>query len=75
MKRLRWWIADQMNRLPGQCWADLVSWALSGPRGEKRKLWSPAGDICRSDATECGTCYCGKLRDRATAPARAGRAA
>lgn len=72
MKRLRWWIADQLNRLPGQCWADLVSWALSWPGGEKRPLWSPAGDACRQDAAECGTCYCGKLRAGGAGSARAG---
>jgi hypothetical protein len=59
----RWWIATQMDRLPGQCWADLVSWALSWDGGEKRALWSPQGAMCRRDAAECGTCYCGKLRD------------
>jgi hypothetical protein len=69
MEKLRWWIASQMDRLPSQCWADLVSWALSWDGGEKRPLWSPIGAACRSDAAECGACYCGKLRAKA-APAQ-----
>jgi hypothetical protein len=61
-KRLRWWLAAQLDRLPGQCWADLVSWALAWDAGDKRSPWSPQGAMCRSDAAETGTCYCGKLR-------------
>ena len=60
--RLRWWIATQMDRLPGQCWTDLVCWALDGKVREKRGPWSPQGALCRQDAEECGVCYCGKLR-------------
>lgn len=60
-KYLRWWIADQLNRLPGQCWPNLVSWALDWDR-EKRSPWSPVDSVCRRDAAVNGTCYCGKLR-------------
>jgi len=45
-ERLRWRIARTVNRLPGQCWSDLVMWALKH-----------RGDLART-----GTCYCGKLR-------------
>ena len=62
--RLRWWIATQLNRLPGQCWTDLVCWALGWEARERRGPWSPAG-ACRRGIAECGTCYCGKLRGEA----------
>jgi hypothetical protein len=60
-KRLRWWIATQLNRMPGQCWANLVVWAL-GWKGEKRMPWRPSTATCRRDAAANGSCYCGKLR-------------
>lgn len=63
-KRLRWWTATQLNRLPGQCWADLVTWALGWHKGEKRSPWSPAGAACRSDLVANGYCYCGKQRSQ-----------
>lgn len=72
MKRLRWWIATQLNRLPGQCWTDLVCWALDGKTRERRTPWSPQGDTCRQDAAECGVCYCGKLRAGEAGSVRAG---
>jgi hypothetical protein len=62
----RWWIITQLNRLPGQCWSNLVSWALDRDRG-KRSPWSPVDSVCRSDAAQNGTCYCGKLRADAEA--------
>lgn len=56
--RARWWIAYQLNRLPGLCWANLVSWALkSRPITETRVDW-----ICRKDFEDNGCCYCTKLR-------------
>jgi hypothetical protein len=60
--RLRWWIANQLNRLPGQCWAGLVTWALDWKTCERRGPWSPQGPLCRRGAAECGVCYCGKIR-------------
>jgi hypothetical protein len=56
-EKLRWRIADLMDRLPGQCWADLASWALYGPRkvardGESRLPWRPITAMCRRDAAE-----------------------
>lgn len=60
--RLRWWIAYQLNRLSGQCWTDLVIWALGWKAGEQRTPWSPQGPMCRLDAAQNGACYCGKLR-------------
>lgn len=64
MTRFRFWIAALTDRwLPGQCWADLVMWALDrGPRGEHGVLpWKPQSGGCRADAARCGRCYCGKV--------------
>ena len=77
MKRLRWWIAGQLNRLPGQCWASLVTWALGwhkrGGNLEWKPLpWSPVTATCRLDCELNGACWCGKLR---TERARDGRPA
>lgn len=59
-ERARWAIADALNRLPGQCWADLATWAMNWP---ERGLspWSPQRS-CRDDANQAGSCYCGKLQ-------------
>ena len=60
-ERLRWHFARALNRLPRQCWADLVCWVL----GDDRWLpWSPIGDVCRRDRAAAGCCWCGKLGDR-----------
>ena len=62
-ERLRWRIARLLDRLPGQCWADLVTWALNDDPDE-HKIWkpsSPMGSTCREDAARVGSCYCGKL--------------
>lgn len=63
--RMRWWLARQLDRLPGQCWADLVSWA-QGSAFYKRP-WQPRSPGCVQGAAEQGCCYCGKLtRDGVT---------
>ncbi|GAA4681236.1 hypothetical protein Prum_052050 [Phytohabitans rumicis] len=69
MERLRWWIANLVNKLGGQCWADLVSWVLA-ERAERREWyrrerlpWRPISSVCREDLARTGCCYCGKLRD------------
>lgn len=59
MKRLRWWVAGHLNRLPGQCWTDLVTWALGWNHGLP---WRPVTSTCRQDCALNGSCYCGKLR-------------
>lgn len=58
--RSRWRIAALLNRLPGQCWTELVTWAL-GWRG--LNPWSPIDRTCRTDLARNGECYCGKLRE------------
>lgn len=58
-KRVRWWVARCLNSLPGQCWADLVSWA-TGSRFY-RWPWQPRTPMCVQDAAENGRCYCGKV--------------
>jgi len=66
--KFRWRIAVLMNRLPGQCWADLVTWAIDTPRtrkilGNPRHPWRPVTSTCRSDAAGNDACYCGKIRN------------
>jgi hypothetical protein len=67
-ERLRWRIVDLVDRLlPGQCWTDLVSWALDGSRHARRMgdvavPWRPIDSTCRSELPRTGTCYCGALR-------------
>ncbi|OKI47265.1 hypothetical protein [Micromonospora sp. CB01531] len=57
-ERARWRVAGLLDKLPGQCWSELVMWALK----YKRNPWSPQDAVCRSDAARVGACYCGKLR-------------
>jgi hypothetical protein len=61
----RWRIADLMNRLPGQCWADLVGWVLGDAPERSRLPWRPISSMCRQDAARTGCCYCGKIGDQA----------
>lgn len=60
---LRWRIADLLNKLPGQCWTELVCWVQRDRHeGLRSRLpWRPVTPTCRSDALD-GACYCGKLR-------------
>lgn len=57
MTTTRWRIARLIDRLPGQCWTDLVRWVTYGRRGP----WSPQTDTCRTDAARNGRCLCGRL--------------
>jgi hypothetical protein len=59
--RLRWRTATAADRLPGMCWANLVSYALRS----RRTPWQRQDDVCRRDAAETGACYCGRLKDPA----------
>lgn len=66
IERLKWRIADLVNRLPGQCWADLVMWAMSDEpvrdTGLRAALpWRPIGKRCIEDAQASGRCYCGTV--------------
>lgn len=60
--RVRYAIAEVVNRLPSQCWADLVMWVMR--RGESKVPWMPS-TTCREDMLRTGCCYCGKLQDPA----------
>lgn len=71
IERQRWRIAALLNKLPGQCWANLVSWAL-GDQGYR--MWQPIDSLCRKDVAENGVCYCGKLRRDGGGPGRRGGA-
>lgn len=65
--RLRWWVADRVNRLRAQCWSDLVDWALHDRKDDPGQglragiPWRPIGESCRKDAQSAGRCYCGKV--------------
>lgn len=67
-EKLRWRIVAVVNRLPGQCWADLVGWVLAGRRERRewylreRLPWRPIQPNCREDLGRVGCCYCGTLR-------------
>jgi hypothetical protein len=65
-KRVRYRLASLLDRLPGQCWTDLVIWVEYAPDTpvENGGPWSPQTGTCRSDARQCGYCYCGKLERR-----------
>lgn len=58
--RIRWWLISQLGKLPGQCWADLVSWQIGWSYRRRGLPWSPNGG-CRRDIYNW-SCYCGKLR-------------
>lgn len=60
MEKPRWFIAYHLDRLRGQCWVDLVSWAVDGVR--MRGLPATSSERCREEARSCGACYCGKFR-------------
>lgn len=70
-ERIRFHIANLVDRLPGQCWADLVGWAMRDNRDDpdwrSEIPWRPIGPTCRSDLARVGSCYCGKLRAEAAA--------
>jgi hypothetical protein len=63
-ENVRYRIAEALNRLPGQCWPELVTWAMYGPSHKDRALpMSGINYACREDAARTGCCWCGKLRD------------
>jgi len=55
-RRWRWRLAILLDRIPGMCWADLVTWAL----GWRRNPWARRTSACRADEARSGCCYCGK---------------
>lgn len=67
IERARWRIAHLLDKRPGQCWADLVSWAIDGPvgcrrRGDSPLPWRPVRALCRQISPPNDRCYCGKIR-------------
>ena len=69
-ERLRWRLAYLLNRLPNQCWADLVTWALGWREGNRNPLpWRPISEACCKDFAANGSaCYCGKLQAPDSSP-------
>lgn len=59
-QRLRWRVALLADKLPRQCWANLVDWVLRNDTGYRTRLpWRPDDGTCRKDPAGC---YCGKWR-------------
>jgi hypothetical protein len=68
----RWRVATAVNKLPGQCWSDLVEWALRRHEDDpdtpfndavRRVPFRRQTQGCRDDRDRpgCGSCYCGQL--------------
>jgi hypothetical protein len=66
----RWRVAQAANKLPRQCWSDLVEWALRRHEDDpdtpfydllRRVPLRAQTDTCRLDRDRAGSCYCGKL--------------
>ena len=65
-EKTRWDVAMWVNdHVPGQCWSNLVMWAIREPMDDPD--WRsdvplrPITESCRKDAQACGRCYCAKL--------------
>lgn len=72
-ERVRWRVARLLDQLPGQCWADLVSWALHDQHDDPDFWshwvpWRPIRRECRQDAARVGVCYCGKIGAQRCSP-------
>lgn len=67
VERLRWRIANLVDKIPGQCWSDLAEWAgrwtgADDPDHTYGLPWRPQGRTCGLDANRAGSCYCGKIQ-------------
>lgn len=71
----RWRVATLMDKLPGQCWSDLVEWALRRHEDDPDTPWNDlrrrvpwrvqdrsTSYGCHADARLNGACYCAKVR-------------
>lgn len=70
--RWRWALIHQLDRLHGQCWTNLVSWAMVCDE-DRDQWWNPSRPqrpSCREDAANLGGCYCGKIRSTPNAEPR-----
>lgn len=56
--RVRWSLADALNRVDRICWADLCRWAAFG--GSARELWHLARGLEGGHEYVNGECYCRK---------------
>lgn len=71
--KARWTVARWLDRLPGMCWAQLVSWVYTDEPLRNTRQTNNGVD-CRTDAERCGVCYCGRIDlIGATKPAPTGR--
>lgn len=64
--KLKWRIAEFLNKHTEMCWAQLVGWVLYG----ETKFFDGNNDFssksCQRDRDETGSCYCGKYKDGVT---------
>lgn len=61
--RIRWWIAETLDRRrPATCWADLASWAMRTDGYRLRDAARPRRSTCQRDIDDNGGCWCGKVR-------------
>lgn len=70
----RWRVAQVVDKLPGQCWSDLVEWALRRHEDDPDTPWNDLtrrvpmrrqGEGCFDGARRNGACYCAKVRTAA----------
>ncbi len=65
--RWRWWVAERVDHLPGQCWSGLVHWAMGLdhedlPLVDRLRLpWRTQVASCEDSARDYGGCYCSKV--------------
>lgn len=59
LRRVRYWIADALNRRDDVCWSDTVCWVEFGGAPVTDVLGSAKSNGCKGD----GLCYCGKFCD------------
>jgi len=66
----RWRVAALADKLPQQCWASLVDWALRRHEDDpdtplrdlaRRVPFRPQDRMCHQDMASAGACYCGRL--------------
>lgn len=70
-EKLRFKIALLLDKRKDTCWTELVSWAMKlNPDNKLRDCippkiggskWYTGVRICRQEARQCGSCYCGKF--------------
>lgn len=70
-EKMRFKIAVILDKRKDTCWADLAMWAINITGDYKLRdyippkiggtKWYTGVSICRQEARQCGSCYCGKF--------------